>query len=72
MVSAVEARAGIAFVSNLAIKKSQALGLVRQVGVSGLRLSRDFHGIYRPERVVTRLLEEFITFVQIEASHRAE
>jgi len=68
VVSAVEARAGIAFVSNLAIKKSQALGLVRQVGVSGLRLNRDFYGIYRQERIVSRLLEEFITFVQIEAS----
>ena len=68
VVSAVEARAGIAFVSNLAIKKSLALGLVRQVGISGLRLNRDFYGIYRQERIVSRLLEEFITFVQIEAS----
>jgi DNA-binding transcriptional LysR family regulator len=71
VVSAVEARAGIAFVSNLAIKKSLALGLVRQVGVSGLKLSRDFYGIYRQERVVTRLIEEFITFVQIEASRHS-
>ena len=64
VVSAVAAGAGIAFVSNLAIKNSLALGLVRQVGVSGLRLNRDFYGIYRQERIVTRLLEEFITFVQ--------
>jgi len=64
VVSAVEAKAGIAFVSNLAINKSLALGLVRQVGVSGLRLHRDFYCIYRRERVVTRLLEEFITFVK--------
>jgi DNA-binding transcriptional LysR family regulator len=68
VVSAVETRAGIAFVSNLAIKKSLALGLVRPVSVSGLRLSRDFYCIYRQERVVSRLLEEFITFTQIEAS----
>ena len=68
VVSAVAAGAGIAFVSNLAIKKSLALGLVRQVGVSGLSLNRDFYCIYRQERVVSRLLEEFITFVQIEAS----
>jgi DNA-binding transcriptional LysR family regulator len=70
VVSAVEARAGIAFVSNLAIRKSQALGLVRQVGVSGLRLSRDFYCVYCPERIVSRLLGEFITFVQIKASRR--
>ncbi len=68
VVSAVEVRAGIAFVSNLAIKKSLALGLVKQVTVSGLRLSRDFYCIYRKERIVSRLLEEFIAFVQIKAS----
>jgi DNA-binding transcriptional LysR family regulator len=64
VVSAVAAGAGIAFVSNLAIKNSLVLGRVRQVTVSGLRLSRDFYCIYRKERVVSRLLEEFITFVQ--------
>jgi DNA-binding transcriptional LysR family regulator len=64
VVSAVAAGAGIAFVSNLAIKNSLALGRVRQVTVSGLRLSRDFYCIYRKERVVSRLLEEFLTFVQ--------
>ena len=72
VVSAVEARAGIAFVSNLAIKKSLALGLVRQVEVSGLRLIRDFYCIYRQERVVSRLLEEFIHFVQIEATRHVK
>ena len=64
VVSAVEIRAGIAFVSNLAIKKSLGLGLVKQVNVNGLRLTRDFYCIYRRERVVSRLLEEFITFVR--------
>ena len=68
VVSAVEARAGIAFVSNLAIKKSLALGLVREIRVSGLRLNRDFYCIYREARIVSRLLEEFIAFVQMEAS----
>jgi len=64
VVSAVEAGAGIAFVSNLAVKKSLALGLVRQVAVSGLRLSRDFYCIYRKRRIVSRLLEEFVAFIQ--------
>jgi len=68
VVSAVEARAGIAFVSNLALKKSLALGLVRQINVGGLRLSRDFYCVYRKERVVSRLLKEFIAFVQMVAS----
>jgi DNA-binding transcriptional LysR family regulator len=68
VVSAVEDKAGIAFVSTLAIKKSLALGLVRQVRVRGLKLSRDFYCIYRKERIVTRLFEEFINYIQIEVS----
>ena len=67
VVSAVETGAGIAFVSDLAIKKSLALGLVKEVTVDGLRLSRDFFCIYRRERVVSRLLEEFIAYIQARA-----
>lgn len=67
VVAAVEAKAGIAFVSNLAIKKSLALGLVKQVPIKGLNLSRDFYCIYRREKVVSRLLSEFIAFVQSRA-----
>ena len=68
VVSAVESRVGIAFVSNLAIKKSLALGLVKEVAVKGLELKRDFYCVYRKERVVSRLLGEFLAFVQSRAS----
>ncbi|MDY6917376.1 MAG: selenium metabolism-associated LysR family transcriptional regulator [Chloroflexota bacterium] len=64
IVAAVEARVGIAFVSNLAIRKSTALGLVKDVPVRGPKLSRSFFCIYRQERVVSRLLNEFIAFVR--------
>ncbi len=64
VVSAVEVGAGLAFISSLAIKKSIALGLVKEIKVGGLTLKRDFFCIYRKERVVSRLLEEFIAFVQ--------
>jgi DNA-binding transcriptional LysR family regulator len=64
VVAAVEARVGIAFVSNLAIKKSLALGLVSQVPIEGTKLSRSFYCVYREERVVSRLLREFIAFVR--------
>ena len=67
VVSAVEANVGIAFVSNLAIKKSLALGLLKQVTVEGIKLRRDFYCVYRKERVVSRLLSEFIDFVQARA-----
>jgi len=64
VLSGVEAKAGIAFVSDLALKKSLALGLVRQVSVAGMHLRRDFYCVYRKERIVSRLLQEFITFIQ--------
>lgn len=64
VISAVEAKMGIAFVSNLAIEKSLTLGLVKVVVIKGLKLGRDFYCIYRKERVVSRLLAEFIAFVQ--------
>lgn len=64
VVSAVEVEAGLAFISSLAIRKSIALSLVKEVKVKGLTLKRDFFCIYRKERVVSRLLEEFIAFIQ--------
>ena len=70
VVSAVAAGAGIAFVSNLAIKNSLAQGSVREVNVKGLRLVRDFYCVFRQERIVSRLLEGFINFIQIETAHR--
>ncbi len=63
VVSAVESRSGIAFVSNFAIKKSLSLGMIQEVNVEGLTLKRDFYCIYHKERVVSRLLDEFISFI---------
>ena len=65
VVSAVEVRAGIAFVSNLSITKSLELGILKQVNVNGLKSKRDFYCIYRRERVVSRLLKEFMAFVRV-------
>ena len=63
IVSAVESHAGIAFVSNLAIRKSLDLETIRQVPLSDLKLKRDFHCIYYTERLATRLIQEFIAFM---------
>lgn len=68
VVAAVESGLGIAFVSNLAIKKSLALSLVKQVAVDGIKLRRGFYCVYRKERVVSRLLSEFVAFMQTRAS----
>lgn len=69
VISAVEAGAGIAFVSSLAIKKSLELDLVRQVRIKGFSLKRDFYCFYCRERIVSRLIKEFIAFIRTEASH---
>jgi DNA-binding transcriptional LysR family regulator len=64
VVSAVESGSGIAFVSNYAIKKSLSLGMVTAVNVEGLTMKRDFYCIYHKDRIVSRLLDEFITFIK--------
>jgi len=64
VVEAVEAGTGIAFVSSLALRKSLKLGLLRQVKVNGVASRRDFYCIYRKGKPQSRLLEEFITFIQ--------
>jgi molybdate transport repressor ModE-like protein len=67
VIAAVAAEAGIAFVSNLAIKQCAVQGLVQQVNVKGLKLKRDFYCVYRQEKITTRLLQEFIDFIKTEA-----
>jgi len=37
--------------------------------VEGLELRRDFYCVYRKERVVSRLVGEFIAFTQARAAH---
>jgi len=64
IVSAVEAGAGIAFVSNLAIKRSLELGLIKQLKLEKLELRRSFYCIHHQEAALSRLLKEFLDFVQ--------
>jgi DNA-binding transcriptional LysR family regulator len=64
VVTAVEAKAGIAFVSNLAIKKSLRLGLVKVVKISEINLKRDFYCVYKKQDILSRLIEEFIAFIK--------
>lgn len=64
IVSAVEAHAGIAFVSNLAIRKSLEVGTICQVALSDLKMKRDFYCIFYTERLATRLIQEFVDFIR--------
>ena len=68
VISAVEAGAGIAFISNLAAAKAVELGTVKQLAFSGLKLKRDFYCIYHAEHLSSRLLQEFIGFIRERAS----
>jgi len=64
IVSAVETRAGIAFVSNLAVEQQLKSGSVKKVCLAEVRLKRDFHCIYYTERLATRLVQEFVSFIR--------
>jgi DNA-binding transcriptional LysR family regulator len=64
IVSAVEARAGIAFVSSLAVEQQLKSGSVKKVRLAEVRLKRDFHCIYYTERLATRLVQEFVSFIR--------
>ena len=64
VVAAVEGQSGIAFVSSCAIQKSLSLGLIKVIEVENMKFVRDFYCIYRKERVASRLLEEFVSFIK--------
>ncbi|MCL2150489.1 MAG: LysR family transcriptional regulator [Dehalococcoidia bacterium] len=64
VISAVEAGAGIAFVSDLAASKATNLGTVRSLTITGLNLRRGFYCIYHAECLSSRLLQEFVSFVK--------
>jgi len=70
VVAAVAAGAGIAFVSGLAVPKNISPAPVMPVAVRGLKPGRNFYGVYRQGRVVSRLLTAFIDFVRGEAGQR--
>lgn len=64
VLAAVAAGAGIAFVSSLAIK-NECSSTIKKATIHCLQLKRDFYFIYRRDRVLPRLYEEFKNFIQI-------
>ncbi len=70
VISAVAAGAGIAFISSLAIKANMPPG-VKQVKVRGLHFNRDFFCVFRRDKILSRLSEEFKNFLQIETAPHA-
>jgi DNA-binding transcriptional LysR family regulator len=68
-ISAVASGSGIAFVSNLALNTGLLPAPVRPVRIKGLRMKRDFYCVYQPERIISRLPEEFIGFIRLETAN---
>ena len=64
VVSAVEAGAGVALISNLVVRKSEALGTVRVLRVKRLKSKREFNCIYRNDRPISRVCNTFLDFLR--------
>jgi DNA-binding transcriptional LysR family regulator len=64
LISAVEAKAGIALISDLAIKKDEAMGLVKAVKIKNLKLKRNLLCIYRKDRITDSIYIDFIQFLK--------
>jgi DNA-binding transcriptional LysR family regulator len=68
VVSAVEERAGIAFLPYLAAKKSEALGLIKILEVKDITVKRNIFYVCRKDKEENRLLEELKSFIQSRSS----
>jgi DNA-binding transcriptional LysR family regulator len=64
VVSAVEAGAGIALISNLVVRKSEALGTVKVLKIKKIKSRREFSCIYRNDRKISGACNAFIEFLQ--------
>jgi DNA-binding transcriptional LysR family regulator len=63
IVSAVEAKMGIGFVSSLAIKHSEALGLVKVVNVNNLILKTYHYFLHNKNMSSDGFMANFISFI---------
>jgi DNA-binding transcriptional LysR family regulator len=64
IISLVEARAGIAFIPYLAVKKSEALGLLKVIKIHNTTLKREFFFVYRKDQATSPVFSEFIAFMR--------
>lgn len=62
IVSAVEARLGVAFVSSFAAQKSIECGLIRSLNIEGVPLKRELYITYLENHLTSRLQHEFLSF----------
>jgi DNA-binding transcriptional LysR family regulator len=63
VISAVEAKAGIGFVSSLSIKNSDALGMIKTVKIKNVRLRHQYQFIHNKNVDPDPLMANFIGFI---------
>jgi len=63
VLSAVEARAGIAIISNLAVRNAEAMGLFKVIRVKNFKVKRDLFCIYRKLGISDSISRDFIEFM---------
>lgn len=63
MIQAVKSGLGLSFISRLAVKDSEKLGLLREVKVSGLRIKRHFYIITHRVRFSSQVSKTFAEFL---------
>lgn len=64
VISAVASKSGISILPFIAIKNSEAMGLVRVVKIKNLKLKRNYVCIYRKDKIMDSALKNFIEFVR--------
>ncbi|MFQ5875009.1 MAG: selenium metabolism-associated LysR family transcriptional regulator [Dehalococcoidia bacterium] len=70
IVSAVEARLGVAFVSAFAAQRSIECGLISAVRIDGVPLKRDLYITYLEKHLTSKLQQEFLSFALLWASRQ--
>lgn len=63
VLSAVESKTGIGFISNLAIKNSETTGKIKVVKIKNLNLRHRFYFVHNRNMVLDTLLTNFIRFI---------
>jgi DNA-binding transcriptional LysR family regulator len=63
MISAVQTGAGIAFISDTAVKLNEALGLIKVLKIKGLKLKRNFYCVYNKSAPTSRITGQFLNYM---------
>jgi LysR family transcriptional regulator, transcriptional activator of the cysJI operon len=64
LISAVEAKSGVALISNIAIKNIEATGLVKVVKIRNIKMARDQFCVYQKDALSIPLVKNFIEFAK--------